>query len=74
MCALHLHQFLAVRDHCPATVLNVSAYGVFGPPVLLLPILTSHIDVACAHLLAVNLNKKSQNMIIRASDLDCGRC
>lgn len=72
---LHLHRLFAVRDHCPpAAVLNVSAHQVFCPPVLLLPILTSHIDVACAHLLAVNLNKKSQNTLIRTSYLDCGRC
>ena len=50
MCVLHSRLFLAVRDHCPAALLKVSAHLVFGRPVLLLPNLTSHTDVACAHL------------------------
>jgi hypothetical protein len=45
-------QFLFVGDHCPsAALLKVTAYRIFGPPVLLLPILTSHITVGGAHLL-----------------------
>jgi hypothetical protein len=45
-------RFLAARDHCPpATILNVSAHRVFGRPILLLPVLTSHTDVARGHLL-----------------------
>jgi hypothetical protein len=47
----HSLRFLAARDHChAATLLNVSAHRVFGSPLFLLPILTSHTNVACAHL------------------------
>ena len=44
-------QVLALREYSPpATLLNVSAHRVFGRPILLSPILTSHTDAACAHL------------------------
>jgi hypothetical protein len=44
----HSPRFWAFRDHCPpSATLNVSAHRMFGRPVLLLPILTSHIDAAC---------------------------
>ena len=49
--ALHSHQFLPVSDHCSsATLLNVSAQRVFGRPILLSPIPTSHTDAASVHL------------------------
>jgi hypothetical protein len=42
---------LVVHHHCPpVTLLNASAHQVSDHPVLLVPSLTSHIDVACVHL------------------------
>jgi len=50
-CLLDMLWFLAIHDHCaPATLLNASVHQVFCLPVLLLPILTSHTDVAWVHL------------------------
>jgi len=47
----HSLTFSSAHDHFPpATFLNLTAHQVFGSPVLLLPILTSHTDVACPHL------------------------
>ena len=47
----HSLPFFAAHDHCPpATLFNVSAHRVFGRPVFLLLILTSHTVAACAHL------------------------
>jgi hypothetical protein len=51
VCLLHSLLFLAVRGQCPAAVLlNMSARRVCGRPVLVLPSLTSHTDVASAYL------------------------
>jgi hypothetical protein len=48
---LHSLRFEAVSDRCHyATFLNVAAQWVFGFPVPVLPVLTFHIDVACASL------------------------
>lgn len=47
---LHSLQFLVASDNCPpATLLKASVHLVFSRPVFL-PVLTSHTDVACAHL------------------------
>jgi len=42
--------FLTALDHCPVTLLNVSAHLVSGRPVLLLPVPRPHTDVARTHL------------------------
>ena len=47
---LHSLRFVADLDHCPATLLNASAHRVLSHPILVLSILTSHIDVACLML------------------------
>ena len=43
-------RFGLFRHNSPVALLKVSAHRVFGRQVLLLPILTPHTDVACAHL------------------------
>ena len=51
MNVLHSHRLLAIRDRFPhTTLLNVSAHRFFGCPVLLLPVPTPRVGVACAHL------------------------
>lgn len=51
MSVFHSHWFLAPRDRClPATLLNIFAHLFVGRHFLLLPILMSHIGVACVRV------------------------
>jgi len=46
----HSPRFMDVTDHCPVTLLNVSAHRFLGRPLLPLPIFASHNTLVCADL------------------------